>query len=293
MIDAALVDAYLGRLGVEREPPSVDGLGRLHRAHVERVPYETVWIHLGEAWDIDPVRAAERIARCGRGGYCFHVNGAFTELLRALGYRTTKHVGGVHGPDGPSAEAMANHFVVVVHDLPDDDHPEGTWYVDAGLGDALHEPLPLCPAQHRQDPLTFVLERQAAGAPVGTGEWHFVHDRQHGSFTGMSFRADPATTSAFVDKHRWLSTSPESGFVRTLTVQRRDATGADILRGCVLRRVGSDTAEVVLDQRAEWFDALADVFGLRLNGVTTDARDPLWRRVSSMHEAWLARPDSS
>ena len=291
MIDAALVDAYLGRLGVEREPPSVDGLRRLHRAHVERVPYETVWIHLGEAWDIDPVRAVERIARRRRGGYCFHVNGAFTELLRALGYRTTIHVGGVHGPAGPSGDEMANHLVVIVHDLPDDDHPDGTWYVDAGLGDALYEPRPLRPGEHHQDPLTLTLERPASAAahPGHLGEWHLVHDPLHGSFTGMSFRAEPATTSAFADKHRWLSTSPESGFVRTLTVQRRDASGIDVLRGCVLRRIGDDSADAVVDERAEWFDALGDMFGLRLDGVGLEARDALWTRVSEAHEAWQAR----
>ena len=31
-----------------RERPSAAALARLHRAHVERVPYETFWIHLGE-----------------------------------------------------------------------------------------------------------------------------------------------------------------------------------------------------------------------------------------------------
>lgn len=34
------VPAYLARLGLEHEPPSVDALFRLHKAHVERVPYE-------------------------------------------------------------------------------------------------------------------------------------------------------------------------------------------------------------------------------------------------------------
>ena len=285
MIDSALVDAYLDRLELDREPPSIDGLIRLHRSHVEHVPYETVWIHLGEAWDIDPVRAAERIARRGRGGYCFHVNGAFTELLRALGYRTTIQVGGVHGPAGPSGDEMADHLVVVVHELPDDDHPEGTWYVDAGLGDALYEPLALRPGEHHQAPLTLRLERQAE-RPDGVGEWHLVHDSVHGSFTGMSFRDAPAQTSAFSDKHRWLSTSPDSGFVRTVTVQRRDASGVDVLRGCVLRRIGDDSADVIVDQRAEWFDALGDVFGLRLDDVEAEARDALWARVSGAHATW-------
>ena len=113
------VAAYLRRLGVEAEAPSVDGLRRLHRAHVERVPYETFWIHLDQAWGIEPEASLRRVARDGRGGYCFQLNGSLSLLLDALGYRVTRHVGGVHGPDGPSVDALTNHLVLVVHDLPD------------------------------------------------------------------------------------------------------------------------------------------------------------------------------
>ena len=51
---------------------------RLHRAHVERVPYETLWIQLEQYWDIDPIASATRIATETRGGYCFHLNGALS-----------------------------------------------------------------------------------------------------------------------------------------------------------------------------------------------------------------------
>lgn len=35
------VTAYLDRLGLDAEPPSLQALTRLHRAHVERIAYET------------------------------------------------------------------------------------------------------------------------------------------------------------------------------------------------------------------------------------------------------------
>src|SRR4051812_49011544 len=107
-----VIDDYLGRLGLEREPPSVHALERLHRAHVEHVPYETVWIHTGERYSCSAEESLARVARTSRGGYCFHLNGAFSELLAALGYDVVRHVGGVHGPDGPSQEAMTNHLVL-------------------------------------------------------------------------------------------------------------------------------------------------------------------------------------
>jgi len=275
-------DAYLVRLGLEREPPSVDALSRIHRAHVERVPYETLWIHLGERWTVEPGASAERIAIRRRGGYCFHLNGALSELLRALGYEVVRHVGGVHGPGGPTEADMGNHLVLTVRGLPTDDNPAGTWYVDAGLGDALHEPLPLRPGTYRSGPFRFTLEE----TPGGINDWSLAHDPA-GGFTGMGWRSAPADMDAFADRHVQLSTSPESGFVKVVTAQRRDGSGADILRGLTLKRVGEGAQETTLERRGEWADALADLFGLEL-GVVGREREALWRRVTAAHEAWLA-----
>jgi N-hydroxyarylamine O-acetyltransferase len=280
--------AYLERLGLEREPPSADALHRLHRAQVERVPYETVWLHLGQPWGIDPSESVARVAHKGRGGYCFQVNGAFSELLRALGYDVTRHVGGVHGPDGPTDDGMANHLVLTVAGLPTDDNAGGTWYVDAGLGDALHEPLPLRAGEYRQGPFRYSLTE----TPGAIGDWHFGHDAR-GSFAGMSWWSAPAEMQEFAAKHEWLSTAPESMFVQYLIVQRRDAGGADIMIGLGLRRVDGDNAAArVLTDRVDWFGALADVFGLRLDGVEPAALDRLWEKQLAVHRAWESRQES-
>ena len=121
---AEVRDAYLRRLGLEAEPPSVEALFRIHRAHLELVPYETTWIHLGEQWGIDPDEAMTRVALHQRGGYCFHLNGSLSRLLTMLGYEVTLHVGGVHGPQ-PVAEDMTNHLVLVVSALPSSENPQG------------------------------------------------------------------------------------------------------------------------------------------------------------------------
>jgi N-hydroxyarylamine O-acetyltransferase len=274
--------AYLRRLGLEREPPTVDALHRIHRAQVETVPYETAWIHEGKRWSIDPREAMRRVAHDQRGGYCFHLNGALAELLNALGYRVTRHVGGVHGPDGPDAAMLTNHLVLVVHDLPTAGNPSGEWYVDAGLGDGLHEPLPLAAGTYQQGPFRFVLTQ----TDDGVGDWHLTHDPA-GSFVGMSFRSAPVGTDAFVERHQWLSTSPESGFVRVLTAQRRSADGVDILRGCVLtRRRGQELATETVTGKEAWFEALGDVCGLPLRLPEPD-RDALWASVLAGHERWL------
>jgi arylamine N-acetyltransferase len=204
--------------------------------------------------------------------------------LASLGYDVSHHIGGVHGPE-PSPDDLTNHLVLVVAGLPTSDNPEGRWYVDVGLGDALHDPLPLVAGTYRQGPMTFVLEQ----TPNGVADWHFVHDPQ-GSFAGMNFRADVTDLDAFESRHQRLSTSPESGFVRTVSVQRRTADGAIILRALTFtERSHQGTSTRHVTQRDEWFALLTDEFLLPLDGVDAAARDRLWASACASHEAWAAQ----
>jgi len=278
-----MIEDYLQRLRVDREPLSFEALRRLVHAHVERVPYETVWLHTGERYTCSPQDSLARIARSTRGGYCYHLNGAFSELLAALGYHVVRHVGGVHGPAGPSADVMTNHLVLTVHDLPSDEHPKGDWYVDVGLGDALYDPLPLKAAVYEQRPFQLELTE----TPGGIGDWHLRHDPA-GCFPGMAWRSAPTGIEVFEAMNTELSTSPDSGFVKTLSVQRRSVDAVDILRGLVLLRVGDEASERTLQSADEMDEALRDVFGLYLEDFREGSKQTLWQRTHDAHLAWEA-----
>ncbi|MFI1990432.1 arylamine N-acetyltransferase [Actinoplanes sp. NPDC020271] len=280
------VDGYLRRLGLTAlagQEPSVDGLHALHTAHAERVPYECLEIWLGRPTTIETGDSVRRIV-AGRGGYCYHLNGAFSALLAALGYRVTRHVGGVQGNDSQPAEINANHLVLTVSGLPSADAPDGSWLVDLGMGDGLHAPLPLVTGDYQQGPFRYTLRPSV----VEPGAWRFDHDPA-GSFLGMDFRSTAADMAAFEAQHRHLSTSPESGFVRVATAARRDPTGVDIVRTLILTRVGSEPRRVELTSRGDYFTAMADVFGLTFTDVSAAERDALWSRLAGAHEEWLAR----
>jgi hypothetical protein len=79
-LDPVVREAYLARLGVDAGPPSVAGLRLLTQRQVERMPYETMSIHAGEGWDLDPSEAAARIALHGRAE-----RGAQAPYLRGFG----------------------------------------------------------------------------------------------------------------------------------------------------------------------------------------------------------------
>ncbi|MER5310225.1 arylamine N-acetyltransferase [Streptomyces sp. NPDC002773] len=273
MID---VDGYLAVLGVARPAaPTAEALWALHRAHVERVAYENLDIHLGRPTGIDAAGSAARVLR-GRGGYCFHLNGAFSELLSALGYDITLHRAGVQGTPADPAGAHGDHLALTVR-------LDGErWLVDAGLGCGMYEPLPLREGTYTQGPFTYTMVPSDA-APGG---WRFTHDPR-GSFTGMDFAPEPVELSSFAAEHERLSTSPDSPFVRVLTAQLRDAKGVDVLRGCVLRRIDAGgTDDRTIDSADDWYGVLAGVFRLDLTDVDAGARAELWQRVRTAHEEW-------
>ena len=288
-----LVVAYLHRLGLTRDDlgapgsTSLDALRLLHRAHCARIVYENIDIIRGCPPVIDPVATVQRFVR-GRGGYCYLLNGGFSALLASLGYRVTRHVGAVWRPGGlgtgSAREAWGRHLALTV------ELDGRSWFADVGLGDALYQPAPLpadrsTPVTLHQGPFRYRIE----ASDEVPGAWRFVHDPVQQSFTAMDFGPEPVAISRFEQRHEFLSTSPDSGFRRVMKLLRRDPDAAHGLTGCVLHQQdGAGRHERVLSTRAEWFDAVADVFGMPLADVDEAGRDALWRWLSVAHEAWLA-----
>ncbi|MFD0972032.1 arylamine N-acetyltransferase family protein [Plantactinospora endophytica] len=276
-----VVTAYLRRLGLDpmaerAERPSVAQLHRLHAAHVERVPYETVWIALGERRELDPVAAAGYLV-AGRGGYCYQLNGAFSALLTTLGYPVTWHRAGVQGQPGDSVGDSGNHLALTT--VLDG---QG-WWLDTGLGDGPLDPVPLVAGAFGPDD-RFRL-RPSDSVPGG---WRFDHE-PGGSFAGMDFStAATGPTSDLRDKHVELSTSPTSGMVRVVTAQRRTPTGVQGIRGLVLseRPVAGSATVRQLSGYAEWRAVLREVFHLPLDDVPEERLRQVWQRIEADHAAW-------
>ena len=275
--DVAL--AYLELLGLELEQGAIDltALRRLQRAHVERVPYETVDIVLGRPPGIDPLASARRILG-RRGGYCYHLNGAYSALLAWCGVDVTRHLAGVHGgrvqePPGPDG----NHLGLTVRT------PGGeTWLVDVGLGDGPAEPLAFAEGEHVQEGFRYRL----GPSPFGEGIWRFQHD-PGGGFGGFDVAVRVAAMEDFATMHSFLST--RSSFATTVTVQRRAGTRLEILRGCVYTERSADGARSrEVTDAGEWWELVLDHFGLAYGDLAASDRSSLWRHVRREHEAWQA-----
>ncbi len=258
--------AYLRRLGradLAAAPADLATLVALHRAHVERVAYDTLPNVLGRPVPADADSSVAAVV-AGRGGYCFHLNGAFGWLLGRLRYAVSHHRAGVQGPRDPGpVGADGNHLALTVS-------LDGrNWLVDVGLGSALHEPLPLVAGSWRQGPFTYAVRPSA----VVPGGWRFEHDRLADSFVGMDLDAAPVSLAEATARHTEFSSSPDSPFVRALAVQRRDAAGVELLRWIWWLRIEGPGAagrrERVLGSAAELAEVYTQGFGLSLEGVST------------------------
>jgi len=264
-----VIDALLARIGLSHAPaPDAAGLQAVHRAYLERVPYEDLAVQLGETGPLDEAELARRVLHDGRGGYCFELNTLLAAILRGVGFTVTHHQA-VVGGEGPT-----NHMALLVH-------LDGErWLADAGLGEGFLDPLPLCDGSHGQGPFTYTLTREAGGAWwMGQHEW--------GSVSGFRMTEAESVVADFEPHHRRLATDPESSFVRALVVQQPREDRIVTLRSRTLSEYGPDVdSKRVLADRDEFAATLRDVFGITLGG---ERLERAWTLACAQHEAFLLR----
>jgi arylamine N-acetyltransferase len=216
-----------------------------------------------------------------RSGYCFHLNGAFSVLLRSLGFRVHWHRAGVQ-PPGQEPRVNSFHLGLTVS-LTNEQQSEQRYIVDVGLGDMPYEPIPLQIGTYEQGPLRYQVERSG----VVPGGWRLVHD-PHASFVGVDFAPDDlADLEEFKPKHEFYSRSPDSPWIQLFLVRQRHAAGSNELRGCIWSKRGSGgIGKIELRTKSQWLEVLGDVFQEHLVHYSKLERDDLWNRVWNRHEEW-------
>lgn len=281
MMTRSEIKAYLKRIGItDIQPPTLSYLTQLHRAHVSTISWQTIDIVAGRPAPID-LHECVRLMLSNRSGYCFHLNGAFSVLLRSLGFRVFWHRAGVQ-PLGQEPRINSFHLGLTVS-LTNEQQQEQRYIVDVGLGDMPYDPIPLKIGSYEQGPLRYQVENSG----VVQGGWRLVHD-PHASFVGVDFAPDDLEDlEEFQPKHEFYSLSPESPWIQLFLVRHRHATGSNELRGCIWSKRESDSIEKIeLRTKSQWLEVLGDVFQEHLVNYSWLERDELWKRVWSYHEEW-------
>jgi N-hydroxyarylamine O-acetyltransferase len=253
MTDDEFVAAYLGRLGVEpTSGPTLERLRELHSAHVQRIPFENLSIHLGEPLSLDPDRLAEKVLARSRGGFCYELNGAFARLLDLLDFRVTLMAARVW--DGEAFGPPLDHLVLRVETAAD-----GTWLADVGFGD--HSVYPIgweADSDQREPGGTFRLE------PHQNGDF----DLYRNGSVQYRIESHPRTLDDFLGMCWYHQTSPDSHFTRTVVCTRRTSGGRVTLSGRRLISTSeSGRTEEVLEGDGAVLDAYRIHFGIDLERV--------------------------
>lgn len=241
------VRAYLARLGVEaRPPPTLEGLRLLHAAHLARVPFENLSIHLGEEVVLEPEALVAKIVDRRRGGFCYELNGAFALLLDALGLDVTLLAARVS--DGGTLGPPFDHMCLRV----DLDEP---WLADVGFGDGFRLPLRLDARDEQVDGAgTFRI------VAVGDGQLDLLRD----GTPQYRFDLVPHDLAEYAGTCRYHQTSPESHFTRTSVCSLATQSGRVTLRGNTLIVTTSGRRHERTLSDAELLDAYRRHFGIDL-----------------------------
>lgn len=239
----AQLDAYLVRIGVDR-PVSldVDGLARLHRAHLMAFTWEALDAFMGWPSSIAPAAAYAKMVEGKRGGWCYEMNGLFGAALAALGFRVTRLCGGVNRAILGDV-AIGNHLTLRV----DLDRP---YLAEVGLADGIIEPVPLTAGPIRQRGFDFSI------LPTTDG-WLRFNNHANGMAHSFDFRPDHSDEAAIEATLGWLTQDPRSPFTNALAILRHSGNGYVALKNDCLRSV---TAGSVSERYITSADHLADTF---------------------------------
>jgi N-hydroxyarylamine O-acetyltransferase len=255
------VRAYLDRIGVARQAPSIDALRDLHLRHLRTVPFENLDIHLDRRISLTVPDLYAKIVDRRRGGFCYELNGLFAALLRSLGYDVTMYACRVHSSRGLGP--LFDHLALSVAAPPSADR----WLVDVGFGRHSAYPLRLGMAGDQHDPNgVFRAEERECGdiAVLLDGTVQYLVETR------------PRVLADFDPTCWWQQTRPGSHFRAGPVCSRLTSSGGmiTIADHLLIRTEGGERMETTLASDADVLSAYRKHFGMTLERVPVPVEDP-------------------
>lgn len=255
-LSSAQRDAYFARIGLAAPArPDLAALRAIHRAHALAFTWEAADAFLTRPeGSTDPERTFEKMVAGRRGGWCYEMNGLLGAALGASGFSVTRLCAGVHRATIGEA-AVGNHLTLRV-ELAD-----GPWLVEAGLGDALPQPVPLREGTYRDGFLICSIE-------AADGDWLRYVNHRHGVASSFDFRAGHSDDAALAAKEVWMRTDPGSPFTGALAIMRHFPDRVESLVNRTRRTVtATGTTERELADAEAFAATLSGLFELELPDV--------------------------
>jgi N-hydroxyarylamine O-acetyltransferase len=245
------LDGYLERIAL-RGPlaPDARTLAALHFAHATHLPFENLDILLGRGIRLDADSVYAKLVTARRGGYCFEQNLLFARVLQTIGYPLTMLAARVR--------YRTTRILPRTHMLLLAEADGERWVADVGFGgEGLLLPVRLeSGAPSVQHAWTYRLA-------AADGGWLMQASDREGWHDLYAFTLEPQLPVDYEVANHYVSTHPNSRFVRTLAAQ----LPGPVVRQTLANRVLTTERGFEVETRAlasddDLLDALATVFGL-------------------------------
>lgn len=239
------IQQYLDRIAFAGTP-SVDPetLFALQKAHLMHVPFENLDIHREKTIVLDREAFFQKVVVDRRGGFCYELNVAFVELLRAIGFHAVKisaRVANKEGGFGPEFD----HLAILVYLQGED------YLVDVGFGEFSRIPLRLALGEVQHD------GQKAYKVEAYSEEFIMVSREDAGQWVPQYiFKELPRPLGDFKDMCHYNQTSPDSHFTQKRLVSLATETGRITLNDRQLKITRGDEVEVETFEAEEQFESL-------------------------------------
>ena len=247
------LNSYLHRIRYDGDlRPTKGVLERLHLAHVTHIPFENLDVLLKRPIRLDVGSLQAKLIATGRGGYCFEQNGLFAAVLREIGFEVTNLAARVHYRSTHTRPRTHRTMLVKVDGQ--------SLLADVGFGAAgLFVPIPLDGNQvSTQFAWSYrIVERDGLRLlqAVLEGEWTDLY----------SFSLEPQLSADYEMGNYYVSTHPDSHFLRALTVQRATPEARHSLRGAeYILELGNSVTKRPLTDGIDLSAFIAETFGMSL-----------------------------
>jgi N-hydroxyarylamine O-acetyltransferase len=275
MHDAIDLQAYLRRIGWHGAARAdVSTLQAIVAAHLTTIPFENLNPLLGLPVSLELSALERKLVHEGRGGYCFEQNLLLEAALRAIGFEVSGLIARVLWTRAEDAVTPQTHMLLRVEMAGE------SWLVDVGFGGQTLIGVLRLHADVEQATLLepFRLVQM-------DGDWR-MQSLVRGSWLSLyRFDLRPVPLIDYVVANHYVSTHPDSNFVKHLNVARTTSQGRLSLRDreFTLRRIGHEPQRRTLDSVAEIRRVLENEFLIRL-----PAHPRLDQRLGNLPEDWPA-----
>lgn len=246
------ISQYLSRINYHGNlTPSLEVLTNLQKAHVRHVPFENLDIHFGRPLQLD--QTYDKVVLRNRGGFCYELNGLFSELLSELGFTIQLVSARVYDKDKGYGFEFDHMAIIVTIDGDE-------YLTDVGFGEFVFAPLKIVLRSIQKD------QRGEFMIDTEDGITLAVKKNIDNEFIPQYvFTKIPRVVSDFMGMCRYHQTSPDSHFTKKRLCSLPTEHGRVSLTGNVLKMTeGDQITEVPVETEEDFERVLWEYFRMRV-----------------------------